>query len=77
MMKTAKVPCPHCVFRGPVWLDENRKCVYCKEVQPAHLDEWIWRAVPWEWWLEEGMISEDRIPTAVAAGKVEEEKKLR
>lgn len=63
-MTKIKVPCPYCVLRGPVWLDVNRKCVYCEEIITAS-DDWIWRAVPWAWWLEEGMIKEGAIPEAV------------
>lgn len=65
MSNELKVPCPSCVLRGPVWLDENRKCAYCKRVW-ANPDVSIWSMVPLEWWLEEGMIDEAEIPEAEA-----------
>lgn len=69
-----KIPCPSCVFRGPVWLDENYKCVYCETTYEPGPDnyQWIWRVVPVEWWLEEGMINEAQIPEAVRVEAAEE-----
>lgn len=66
-----KIPCPSCVFRGPVWLDKNRECVYCGQVW-ANSDLSIWTIVPWQWWLEEGMINEAKIPEAIRVEAAEE-----
>lgn len=67
MTTASKVPCPACVFRGPVSLDENHKCVYCEITYEPGADNygWIWRVVPLSWWLEEGMISEAQIPEGI------------
>lgn len=58
------VPCPSCTFRGPVWLSKDGTCVYCEETwQPDENGwDWIWEVVPWEWWLEYGMIHINALP---------------
>jgi len=57
-----KIPCPSCTFRGPVWLGEDRSCVYCGMTwEQQTLDE-VWDLVPWEWWLEYEMIKVDELP---------------
>lgn len=58
------VPCPACTFRGPVWLDEKRQCRYCRQTW-AQSDSEIWAMIPLKWWLDEEMISEDKIPAVV------------
>lgn len=71
MMTPPKLPCPSCTNRGPVWLDKNHRCVYCKYTYQPGSDNyaWIWRVVPLEWWLEEGMITREQIP-AMAEGEL-------
>ena len=58
------LPCPSCTWRGPQLLDENHYCVYCKHTYEPGSDDyaWIWRVVPWEWWVEEGMARRDELP---------------
>ena len=64
-----KLPCPSCTWRGPQWL-ENHYCVYCKHTYQPGSDNyaWIWRVVPWEWWLEDGKITEDELPASELLG---------
>ena len=59
-----KLPCPSCTWRGPQWLDENHYCDYCHHAYTPGSDNyvWIWKAVPWEWWLEWEMITEEELP---------------
>lgn len=63
-MPNEKIPCPSCTWRGPVWLDENRYCIYCCTTIPAGNNnyEWCWNVSPVGWWLEDGMIKADDIP---------------
>jgi len=61
MPEKLKVPCPSCTFRGPVWLDDTKTCIYCDTTWRLDDDE-IWGVVPWESWLENGMILRDELP---------------
>jgi len=60
-----QVPCPSCTFRGPVWLYADGSCVYCGETWDQEAQAQVWDVVPWEWWLEAGMIRHDELPEVI------------
>lgn len=50
--------------RGYSLPTQEQECRYCRQTW-AQSDSEIWAMIPLKWWLDEGMISEDKIPAVV------------